>query len=121
MRRKFQNSKKQYKIIAMPESTSVRVVEVSDDEILKFINSDLSISVPVDHLNIRSNVGGSGLETFVHGSVAIDEPLGNLNGLTDAVVIAVIGLDNFSVSTNRYLARLRHSSFEKRPPFSTPE
>ena len=45
-------------------------------------------------MNVRSDVGGSRRESLIHGPVAVDKPLGNLEGLTDAVSISVVEVDD---------------------------
>lgn len=101
-------------------SPTIGIVEVTDDEILKFLHSDLAVAVAVNHLHIGCNVGRSGLEAFVHGPVAVHQPLGHFYGLTDAVVVAVVGFNYFPILRPMYLAKFLHSSFENSPPFSTP-
>lgn len=98
---------------------SVGVEEIPDDKFFKFLSGYLTVLVFVDDLNVWSNVCCSGRKTSVHGSVAIDQPFRNLNSLANTISVTIIGINNFSESNKYYLARLRHSSRVKRPPFST--
>jgi hypothetical protein len=98
---------------------SVRVEEVADDELLEFFPGNFTVFVGVDDLYVGGDVGSSGLEGLVHGPVAIDQPLGHLDRLADTVSVAVVGFDDLPDYLYSYLARLRHSSLLKSPPFST--
>ena len=53
-------------------SASVGAEEVLDDEDFELVDWDFSISIFIDDLNIWGDVSGGWLETFVHGSVAVD-------------------------------------------------
>jgi len=99
---------------------SVRIEEVTDDELLQLFASHFPVSVLVDDLHIRSDVSGCWLETFVHGAIAVHQPLRHFDGLADSVSVPVVGLDDLPECGGCYLARLRHSSLVKSPPFSTP-
>jgi hypothetical protein len=96
---------------------SVGVEEIADYKLFQFVSGNFTVPVLVDYLNVRGDIGGGGLETFVHGSVAVYQPLRYLDGLADAVTVAVVGLDDLSGWMEVYLARLRHSSLVKSPPF----
>ena len=100
-------------------STSVGVEEVLNDKSFKLINGNLAVSVLINDLNVRGDVGCSWLETLVHGTVAVHQPLGDFDGFADSVSVAIVSLNNFPESSVVYLARFRHSSLENRPPFST--
>jgi hypothetical protein len=99
-------------------SNAVRVEKVSNDELFKILPCDLSVSILVDDLDVGSDVGCGGLEALVHGTVAVDKPFGNFNGLADSISISIICFYYFSKSVEGYLAKLRHSSLVKSPPFS---
>lgn len=49
------------------------------NKLFQLLVRDLPVSIPVDHLDVRRDVGGGGLELLVHGSVAVAEPLGDLD------------------------------------------
>ena len=87
---------------------SIGIEEISDDELFQFLPGYLSVPVFVDDLHVGGDICCSGLEALIHCSVAIDQPLGNLNSLAYSVTIAIISLDDLSEFLRIYLARLRH-------------
>ena len=75
---------------------AVGIEEIPDDELFQFFASDLTVPVFVDDLHVGCDVSGGGLETFVHGAVAIDQPFGHLDRFAHAVSVAVVGLDDLA-------------------------
>ena len=81
----------------MISSLSVWVVEVPHHEVLQILDCYFSFPVSVHDLDIGCDVSGCGLEALVHGSVAVDQPLGDLHGFADSVSVRVVRLDDFPV------------------------
>ena len=52
-------------------SITVWVVEKLCDEVLQVVKAHLASPFPVDHVDVRGDVGSSWVETLVHGSVAV--------------------------------------------------
>lgn len=73
-------------------SNAVGIEEVADDELLQLLTSHLPIAILIDDLDIGGNVGSSGLEALVHGTVAIYQPFRHFDGLAYSVSIAVVRL-----------------------------
>jgi hypothetical protein len=96
---------------------AVGIEEVADNELLQLLTGDLAIAVLVDDLDVGGDVSGGGLEALVHGAVAVHQPLRHLDRLANAVSVPVVRLDDLPASPKHYLARLRHSSRVKSPPF----
>ena len=76
---------------------AVRVEEILNDELLQLNTTNLAAPVFIDDLHIGGDVGCSWLEALVHGSVAVYQPLSDLDALANAVVVPIIGLDDFSI------------------------
>lgn len=96
---------------------AIGVEKVPNDELFKVLSCYFPISVPIDDLHVGGNVSRGGLEALIHGSIAIDQPFGYFDGLAYSISVSIIGFYYFSKWLGRYLARLRHSSLVKSPPF----
>lgn len=75
---------------------AIGVEKVPNDELFKILSGHFSISVPVDDLNVGGNVSRCGLESLIHGAIAINEPLGYFDGLAYSISISIIGFYYFS-------------------------
>lgn len=88
---------------ASSSSLSARCEEVLDNEGLQIVEANFSSFVSIDDpalvdrlLHVASDISRSGLELFVHGTVAVTQPLGDLNRLTDAVAVTVVRFDDLA-------------------------
>jgi len=99
------------------QSTSVRIIKVSNNKILKLLSSHFPISISIDHMHVWCNISGSWLKALIHGSVTVNQPFSNFNSFTDSIIVSIISLNDFSMFDMMYLAKFLHSYLENKPPF----
>lgn len=76
---------------------TVRVEEIPQNELLKLISAYFAISIDIDNLNIGGDISGGWGESFVHGTVTIYQPFGDLDRLANTVAVAIVSLDDLSI------------------------
>ena len=101
----------------MGEGGSILVAVILAGKPLHIIKGDFSFVVTVEDALVAGDIGGSGVEFFIHSSVEVHQHFSGGYGLENTVFVVVVHVEELSGWGMGYWVSWRQRSRLKRPPF----